>query len=63
MLGLVVGVAVSIFFFLQPDLKPVPFHEGLYGLAANVLILVTLSLLIGRPTTLQKEALNLIQKQ
>lgn len=43
--GLVGGIAVNTLFLLQPDLRPVPLHEGVYGLAVNVLLLVGISLL------------------
>ena len=43
--GLVAGIAVNMLFLMAPDLRPVPLHEGIYGLAANVLVLVTVSLM------------------
>ena len=43
--GLLAGVAVNVLFLLEPGLKPVPLHEGIYGLVANVVVLVTVSLL------------------
>jgi len=42
--GLLSGIAVSAFFLLRPELRPVPLHEGIYGLAANLLAFVTVSL-------------------
>jgi SSS family solute:Na+ symporter len=47
--GLVVGGAVNLFFFLQPDWRPFPVHAGLYGLAANTVVLVLVSWLSARP--------------
>lgn len=42
--GLLVGSAVNTFFLLRPDLKPVPMHEGAFGLIANVAVFVAVSL-------------------
>jgi len=42
--GLISGIAVTIFFLNFPELKPVPAHEGIYGLIVNILLLVTVSL-------------------
>lgn len=44
--GLLVGVSVVLLATLFPDLRPWPVHAGLYGLAANVLALVTVSLTV-----------------
>jgi len=43
--GLVAGVGVNCVFLLLPTWRPVPLHEGVYGLAANILLLVSISLL------------------
>ena len=43
--GLFGGIAVNMFFLLMPDLKPLPVHEGIYGLATNVILLIGVSLL------------------
>lgn len=44
--GLAAGISVSTFFFLQPSARPLPsLHEGIYGLGANLLLLVVVSLL------------------
>ena len=43
--GLVAGLAVNTFFLLNPEWKPFPLHEGVYGLIANVAVLVGASLL------------------
>ena len=42
--GLLAGVGVSTFFLLVPEAKPVPLHEGIFGLAANLITLVAVSL-------------------
>lgn len=43
--GLISGLAVSTFFLYFPDLRPIPgLHEGIYGLAVNVPVLVAVSL-------------------
>lgn len=44
--GLIAGTLVNVFFLTFPEAKPIAgVHEGLYGLAANVSALVTVSLL------------------
>jgi len=44
--GLVAGIAVNTLFLVHPELSPIPgLHEGIYGLVANVAVLVTVSLL------------------
>jgi SSS family solute:Na+ symporter len=45
MSGLVAGVGVNCIFLVLPTWRPVPLHEGVYGLAANILLLVVVSLL------------------
>ncbi len=43
--GLAAGLAVNTLFLLRPELSPIPgLHEGIYGLAANVPVLVAVSL-------------------
>ena len=42
--GLFGGILVNTFFLIFPELKPVPMHEGMYGLIANVILLVGMSL-------------------
>jgi SSS family solute:Na+ symporter len=42
--GLLVGIAVTVLFLLEPAWRPLPLHEGIYGLMANVIVLVTVSL-------------------
>ena len=51
--GLVGGITVTIFFLVFPDFRPLPLHEGIWGLAANVLLLVIVSLLT-TPETKQR---------
>jgi SSS family solute:Na+ symporter len=55
--GLLGGGAVNTFFLLYPQLKPVPMHEGVYGLVANLVLLVTVSLLT-RPPEPAKERIE-----
>jgi SSS family solute:Na+ symporter len=43
--GLVAGSATTIFFFLNPTLRPFEIHEGILGLMVNVPILVVVSLM------------------
>lgn len=43
--GLLGGILVNVLFLLEPGLRPVPLHEGIYGLAVNVGLLVGLTLL------------------
>ncbi len=42
--GLVVGVLVSCLLLVFPDLKPIPLHEGFYGLICNIVVLILVSL-------------------
>lgn len=41
--GLTAGLAVNTLFLFAPDLRPVPLHEGIYGLAANIAVFVLVS--------------------
>ena len=43
--GLTSGILVNTFFLIYPLLKPLPVHEGIYGLIVNVTLLITVSLL------------------
>ena len=43
--GLAAGLIVNTLFLMAPELKPVPLHEGVYGLIANIAVLATVSLL------------------
>ena len=43
--GLIAGSATTIFFFLNPALRPFEIHEGILGLMVNVPILVVVSLM------------------
>ncbi|MEM1094891.1 MAG: sodium:solute symporter family protein [Bacteroidota bacterium] len=51
--GLVAGLTVSVLFLLWPDLRPLPLHEGVYGLAANLVVFISISLL-SRPEPLSR---------
>ena len=42
--GLFGGILVNTLFLMFPEIKPIPMHEGMYGLAANVILLVGVSL-------------------
>ncbi len=46
--GLIGGSLTSVFFFLNPELKPWEIHEGILGLVVNVALLVSVSR-AGRP--------------
>lgn len=37
--GLVGGILVTVLFLLWPEWRPIPMHEGIYGLIANILLL------------------------
>ena len=43
--GLCSGVLVTILFLLHPEWRPVPLHEGIYGLIVNILLFVSMSLM------------------
>jgi len=43
--GLLAGSAVTLFFFFQPDLRPLDLHEGILGLLAHIPVLIVVSLL------------------
>ena len=42
--GLFGGILVNTFFLIFPELKPLPMHEGVFGLAVNIVLLVGVSL-------------------
>jgi SSS family solute:Na+ symporter len=42
--GLIGGMATALFFFLNPGLRPFQIHEGILGLAVNLVLLVAVSL-------------------
>lgn len=42
--GLFGGIAINILFLVFPEIKPLPVHEGIYGLFANIVLLVSVSL-------------------
>ena len=41
--GLLTGIVVNTGFLIAPASKPLPLHEGVYGLIANVVVLVAVS--------------------
>lgn len=43
--GLCGGLIVNTLYLMFPDWKPLPMHEGMYGLAANLILLIGVSLL------------------
>lgn len=43
--GLLGGIGVNILFLVAPHLRPIPLHEGVYGLGINVLVFVVVSLM------------------
>lgn len=42
--GMIGGILVTLFFLYNPEFKPLPMHEGIYGLIVNVTLLVGVSL-------------------
>jgi SSS family solute:Na+ symporter len=42
--GLTAGLIVNMLFLTYPDLKPFPMHEGIYGLIANIIVFISISL-------------------
>lgn len=42
--GLIGGIIINTIFLIFPDIKPLPMHEGMYGLAANIILLIGVSL-------------------
>ena len=49
MSGLLCGSLCTVFFILWPEMRPLPWHAGLYGLMVNVVCLVGVSLATGAP--------------
>ncbi len=43
--GLAAGLLINMLFLSQPELKPFPMHEGIYGLLANIVVFISVSLL------------------
>jgi SSS family solute:Na+ symporter len=57
--GLVVGALVTVLLIVWPDLRPWEVHAGMYGLAANVLVMSVISWLAkGDRTSLDEEFLR-----
>lgn len=42
--GLISGILVTLFFLYNPEFKPLPMHEGIYGLIVNLILLIGVSL-------------------
>ncbi len=42
--GLLTGIGVNTLFLVTPHLRPIPLHEGVYGLVANVAVFIGVSL-------------------
>lgn len=42
--GMIGGILVTLFFLYNPEFKPFPMHEGIYGLIANLILLISVSL-------------------
>ncbi|MEO0423257.1 MAG: sodium:solute symporter family protein [Pseudomonadota bacterium] len=42
--GLLAGSATALLCYFRPELKPIELHEGIFGLIANVLVLILISL-------------------
>ncbi len=51
--GLIAGLVVNTLFLTAPDLRPFPLHEGVYGLIANMIVFVAVSLAT-RPEPMEK---------
>ena len=54
--GLLVGSAVTLFFYFMVDLRPFDLHEGILGLLVHIPVLVTVSLLTQDPAPARTEA-------
>ncbi|MFO8098248.1 MAG: sodium:solute symporter family protein [Salinibacter sp.] len=48
--GLLAGIGVNTLFLVAPALRPVPLHEGVYGLGANLVVFIAVSLLTSPPS-------------
>ncbi len=42
--GLIGGIITTLIFLNFPEVKPVPMHEGIYGLVVNIILLISVSL-------------------
>lgn len=55
--GLLAGIATNVLFLVRPELSPLlGLHEGIFGLIANVVVFVTVSLLTPPPAALHVRA-------
>ncbi len=61
--GLLAGIAVNVLFASWPELRPFAIHAGAYGLAANLLALVSVSYLTPRGGGSHDEFLEVARKQ
>lgn len=54
--GLFGGIVISVLFLVMPELKPLPVHEGIYGLIVNITLLIFISLITSPddPTRVEK---------
>jgi SSS family solute:Na+ symporter len=41
--GLIGGIIINVLFLIYPEWKPLPLHEGMYGLLINVILLTSVS--------------------
>jgi SSS family solute:Na+ symporter len=48
LLGMLTGIAVKLTLVVWPQLRPIAIHAGMYGLAVNAVVLITVSLLTSR---------------
>ncbi|MCG8374719.1 MAG: hypothetical protein MI700_14345, partial [Balneolales bacterium] len=51
--GLIGGIIVTLVFLNFPGLKPIPMHEGIFGLVVNIVLLIGVSLLT-KPEELER---------
>jgi SSS family solute:Na+ symporter len=57
--GLVLGALVTVLFVIWPDLRPWDVHAGMFGLAANVLVMSVISTLVrDDPSSLDEDFLK-----
>ncbi|MEM9387667.1 MAG: sodium:solute symporter family protein [Pseudomonadota bacterium] len=54
--GLLFGSATALLCYFRPELKPIELHEGIFGLIANVAVLILVSLLTPAQDVEQVEA-------
>ena len=54
----IVGIVLNTWFVVFPEQRPFAVHAGVYGLTANVLVLIATSLAISRKETDGEEFLS-----